>query len=344
MGVGGELLAERVADAGLDVVGIEANLVGGERTFRSPPRRSSLATGTASGDPAASRARDGRVLDQPRGGGDGGGAGVARRPRRRCRRPRRRCRRPRARPGLRPVRFGGEVLERSDGLLPPEEPEAGALIAGVFGREGIDVRTGVGARSVARVADGVEVELEDGPPLRAERLLVATGRRMDLAPLGVASVGIDERAHSVPVDDRLRAADRLWAIGDVTGLGPFTHIAVYQARIAAADILGEDTPPADYHALPRVTFTDPEVGAVGLTERRARDGGHRRARRDGGLADFRPRADPQGRQRRLLQAHRGHGGAACSSARHPSVRTAARRWGCSPWRCTPRCRSKSCGR
>jgi pyruvate/2-oxoglutarate dehydrogenase complex dihydrolipoamide dehydrogenase (E3) component len=151
------------------------------------------------------------------------------------------------------ARFGSKVtvVERLERLLPPEEPEAGALVAEVFAREGIDVRTGVGARSVARMDDGVEVELDDGPPLRAERLLVATGRRTDLAPLGVGSVGIDERAHSVPVDDRLRAADRLWAIGDVTGLGPFTHIAVYQARIAAADILGEDAPPADYHALPR---------------------------------------------------------------------------------------------
>jgi pyruvate/2-oxoglutarate dehydrogenase complex dihydrolipoamide dehydrogenase (E3) component len=107
----------------------------------------------------------------------------------------------------------------------------------------------------------------------SERLLVATGRSTDLRALGVASVGIDEDSHAVPVDERLRAADRLWAIGDVTGVGPFTHISVYQARIAAADILGEPAPPADYRALPRVTFTDPEVGAVGLTEQRARDEG-----------------------------------------------------------------------
>ena len=173
------------------------------------------------------------------------------------------------------ARFGSKVtiVERSPGLLPPEEPEAGELIAGVFGREGIDVRTGVGAQSVARAAEGVEVTLDRGGPLRGERLLVATGRRTDLHPLGVASVGLDADAHAIPVDDRLRAADRLWAIGDVTGLGPFTHIAVYQARIAAADILGEDAPPADYRALPRVTFTDPEIGAVGLTERQAREQG-----------------------------------------------------------------------
>jgi pyruvate/2-oxoglutarate dehydrogenase complex dihydrolipoamide dehydrogenase (E3) component len=173
------------------------------------------------------------------------------------------------------ARFGAKVtiVERGERVLPPEEPEACELIAGVLAKEGIDVRMGVGARAVAHTAEGVEVTLDDDARVRGERLLVATGRRTDLRSLGVASVGLDENASSVPVDDRLRAADRLWAIGDVTGLGPFTHIAVYQARIAAADILGEDAPPADYHALPRVTFTDPEVGAVGLTEQRAREEG-----------------------------------------------------------------------
>jgi pyruvate/2-oxoglutarate dehydrogenase complex dihydrolipoamide dehydrogenase (E3) component len=173
------------------------------------------------------------------------------------------------------ARFGSKVtiVERSGGLLPPEEPESGELLAEVFAHEGIDVLAGVGARSVSRTSEGVAVELADGTQVTGERLLVATGRNTDLRPLGVASVGLDESARAIPVDDRLRAAERLWAIGDVTGLGPFTHIAVYQARIAAADILGEDAPPADYRALPRVTFTDPEVGAVGLTERRAREQG-----------------------------------------------------------------------
>jgi pyruvate/2-oxoglutarate dehydrogenase complex dihydrolipoamide dehydrogenase (E3) component len=131
----------------------------------------------------------------------------------------------------------------------------------------------VSARSVARTSAGIEVTLENDERVTSERLLVATGRRTDLRPVGVATVGLDEDARAVRVDERLRAADRLWAIGDVTGVGPFTHVAVYQARIAAADILGKPAPPADYRALPRVTFTDPEVGAVGLTEQRARDEG-----------------------------------------------------------------------
>jgi pyruvate/2-oxoglutarate dehydrogenase complex dihydrolipoamide dehydrogenase (E3) component len=102
-----------------------------------------------------------------------------------------------------------------------------------------------------------------------ERLLVATGRRTDLGRLGVDAVGLDPKAKAIEVDDHLRAGDRLWAVGDVTGNGAFTHVAMYQAGIAVRDILGQPGPPADYRALPRVTFTDPEIGAVGLTEAQA---------------------------------------------------------------------------
>ncbi|HMF83930.1 MAG TPA: NAD(P)/FAD-dependent oxidoreductase [Acidimicrobiia bacterium] len=173
------------------------------------------------------------------------------------------------------ARFGSRVtvIERARRVLDSEEPDASELVAEVFAKEGVDVRAGVGAHSVARTDTGIEVTLDDDDRVTGERLLVATGRRADLRSLGVATVGLDEDAHAVPVDDRLRAGDRLWAVGDVTGIGPFTHIAVFQARIVAAEILGEPAPPADYHALPRVTFTDPEVGAVGLTEQRARDEG-----------------------------------------------------------------------
>jgi pyruvate/2-oxoglutarate dehydrogenase complex dihydrolipoamide dehydrogenase (E3) component len=86
-------------------------------------------------------------------------------------------------------------------------------------------------------------------------------------------VGLDETARAVPVDGRMRAADGLWAVGDVTGVGAFTHLAVHQARIALTDILRTDGFTADYAALPRVTFTDPEVGAVGMTEAAARAAG-----------------------------------------------------------------------
>lgn len=102
--------------------------------------------------------------------------------------------------------------------------------------------------------------------LTGQRLLVATGRRAGLAALGVGAYGIDETAGMIPTDERMRAADGLWAIGDVTGKGAFPHVSMYQAAIAARDILGADGPPADYRAVPRVTFTDPEIGSTALSK------------------------------------------------------------------------------
>ncbi|MDZ7679628.1 MAG: NAD(P)/FAD-dependent oxidoreductase [Acidimicrobiales bacterium] len=173
------------------------------------------------------------------------------------------------------ARFGVDVtvVEALDRLVPLEEPEAGEVLAGVFTEEGIGVRTGARATSVAAAGDGVRVELEGGETLDAERLLVATGRRADLSAVGVAAVGIDEDQRWVPVDDHQRVTDGVWAVGDITGKGAFTHIALYQSAIAVADILGEDHEPASYHALPRATFTDPEIGSVGLTEADARSAG-----------------------------------------------------------------------
>jgi pyruvate/2-oxoglutarate dehydrogenase complex dihydrolipoamide dehydrogenase (E3) component len=113
--------------------------------------------------------------------------------------------------------------------------------------------------------------------LGADRMLVATGRRVDLASLGVGVLGIDEHAKALPVDGRMRVegAPGVWGVGDVTGKGAFTHVSMYQARICVASILGEPIAEADYRALPRVTFTDPEIGSVGMTEAQAReDGGH----------------------------------------------------------------------
>ena len=186
------------------------------------------------------------------------------------------------------ARFGATVtiVEAADRLLPLDEPEAGAVVAEVFAAEGVDVRTGTRAQRVRHDGTAFTVTLDSGAEVTAEHLLVATGRRIDLAELGVEAVGLDASARFVPVDERLRALDPVagssaatvpgvWAVGDVTGRGAFTHVAVYQAPIAAADILGHDGPPAAYHAVPRVTFTDPEVGAVGLTEAAARERGLR---------------------------------------------------------------------
>jgi pyruvate/2-oxoglutarate dehydrogenase complex dihydrolipoamide dehydrogenase (E3) component len=174
------------------------------------------------------------------------------------------------------ARFGAEVtvVEAQPRLLPLDEPESGELLAKVFAGEGIAVHTGAAAKRISHEGGQFTVELGE-QSVSAERLLVATGRRTDLAALGVGAVGLDERARTIDVDDRMRAAEGVWAIGDVTGKGAFTHVSMYQAGIAIRDILGQDGPAADYRAVPRVTFTDPEIGSVGLTEADARAHGFR---------------------------------------------------------------------
>lgn len=175
-------------------------------------------------------------------------------------------------------RFGAALtlVQSNERLVPADEPEAGELLLETFEAEGIAVRTGLHAARVGYDTGQFEVKLDNGETLSSARLLVATGRHTDMAALGVGAVGLDETARGVAVDERMRAADGLWAIGDITGQGAFTHMSMYQARIAAADILGEDgAETAEYRAVPRVTFTDPEIGSVGLTERVARDRGLR---------------------------------------------------------------------
>jgi hypothetical protein len=142
--------------------------------------------------------------------------------------------------------------------------------------QGIDVRTGTPAAGVSHDGRQFTVSL-DGEKVTADRLLVAAGRRTRLAALGVAALGLDAAARTVSVDDRMRAAAGLWAIGDITGVSAHTHMAMYQADIAVRDILGTRGPAADYRAAPAVTFSDPEVGQAGLTEAQARQRGDRRA-------------------------------------------------------------------
>jgi pyruvate/2-oxoglutarate dehydrogenase complex dihydrolipoamide dehydrogenase (E3) component len=173
------------------------------------------------------------------------------------------------------ARFGVAVtvVELLDRLVPGEEPEAGRLLADVFEAEGVAVRTSARVTEVHRDGGRLAVGLDDGTRLAAAQLLVATGRRADLAAVGLGAVGVDETRRWVPVDEHLRVTDGVWAVGDITGKGAFTHVAMYQSPIAVADILGQPHAPADYRALPRVTFTDPEIGAVGSTEAQARESG-----------------------------------------------------------------------
>jgi pyruvate/2-oxoglutarate dehydrogenase complex dihydrolipoamide dehydrogenase (E3) component len=172
------------------------------------------------------------------------------------------------------ARFGTEVtvVEAQSRLLPLEEPESGELLERVFTAEGIKVCVNAPAERVSHHGDRFTVHLGQAA-LMAERLLVATGRKVDLVSLGVGSIGLDEHARVIATDEWMRAADGVWAIGDITGKGQFTHMSMYQADIAVRDILGTGGASADYTAVPRVTFTDPEIGSVGMTEAQAREAG-----------------------------------------------------------------------
>jgi pyruvate/2-oxoglutarate dehydrogenase complex dihydrolipoamide dehydrogenase (E3) component len=173
-------------------------------------------------------------------------------------------------------RFGAAatVIEAQSRLLAVEEPESSDLIENIFRREGITVVTGAKADRVSHDGSRFTVQVS-GSAYTAERLLVATGRHTNFARLGVGHVGLDENARAIPTDDWMRAAPGVWALGDVTGKGAFTHMSMYQADIVVRDILGQGGESADYRAVPRVTFTDPEVGSVGLSEEQARAAGLR---------------------------------------------------------------------
>ena len=173
------------------------------------------------------------------------------------------------------ARFGSRVtiIEASDRLMPWGEPEASEALEAAFTAEDITVQTGSPVQHVRSQGNSIVVELADGQEIVGERLLVATGRTVDLSSLGIDTAGLDSNAPFLEVDDRMRAADGIWAMGDVTGKAMFTHVALYQSAIVAADILGEDHPAARYDAVPRAAFTDPEVGAVGMTEADARAAG-----------------------------------------------------------------------
>jgi pyruvate/2-oxoglutarate dehydrogenase complex dihydrolipoamide dehydrogenase (E3) component len=173
------------------------------------------------------------------------------------------------------ARFGSRVtiVQGAERLADREDAAIGELLQGALEREGVQVLLGRRAEAV-RVEGGERVvELSDGTEARGEVVVVATGRRPRVADLGLETVGAAAAPQGILIDARCRAGERTWAVGDCTG-GAFTHVAKYQARIAAADILGLEAA-ADYRAVPRVIFTDPEVAAVGLTEAQAREQGLR---------------------------------------------------------------------
>jgi len=166
-------------------------------------------------------------------------------------------------------RFGGEVVlvEGSAHVLPREPRPLGEALGTVLRRDGVELALGVHATAARRDGERYALELDDGRTVSGDRLLVATGRRPRVQGLGLETVGIQAGGRGIPVDARLSAGEGLWAIGDVNGIWQLTHVGKYQGRVVAANILGEPRE-ANYEAVPRVTFTDPQAASVGAAEGR----------------------------------------------------------------------------
>jgi pyruvate/2-oxoglutarate dehydrogenase complex dihydrolipoamide dehydrogenase (E3) component len=164
-------------------------------------------------------------------------------------------------------RLGGEValVDGADHLLAREPAPLGEALGELLRREDIELLLGEHATAARREGEDYVLEFEDGRELRGDRLLVATGRRPRVDGVGLETVGIEPDPHGIPVDAHMRAGERLWAIGDVAGIWPLTHVGKYQGDVVAANLLG-DPREANYEAVPRVTYTDPQAGAVGATE------------------------------------------------------------------------------
>jgi len=160
---------------------------------------------------------------------------------------------------------GATLVEGSGHLLAREPAPLGEALGEVLRRDGIELVLGASVTGARRDGEDFVLQLDDGRELTGDRLLVATGRRPRVDDVGLETVGVDPDPHGVPVDARLRVTDRLWAVGDVTGIWPLTHVGKYQARVAAANILGESRS-ASYDAVPRVVYTDPQAAAVGALE------------------------------------------------------------------------------
>ena len=166
-------------------------------------------------------------------------------------------------------RLGGEVVlvEGAEHVLSREPAPLGEALGEVLRRDGIELVLGAHVTAARRDGDDYVLELDDGRELRGDRLLVATGRRPRVDGIGLETVGIEADAHGIPVDAQLRAGERLWAVGDVTGIWPLTHVGKYQGEVVASNILGEPRE-AHYEAVPRVVYTDPQAASVGEAEAR----------------------------------------------------------------------------
>ena len=163
-------------------------------------------------------------------------------------------------------RLGGEavIIDMAEHVLGREPAPLGEALGEALQREGIELVLSANATAARREGEDYLLELDDGRELQGDRLLVATGRRPRVRGVGLETVGVEPDARGVPVDAHLRAAEGLWAIGDVNGLWPLTHVGKYQGDVVAANILGESRK-ANYEAVPRVVYTDPQAAAVGAS-------------------------------------------------------------------------------
>jgi pyruvate/2-oxoglutarate dehydrogenase complex dihydrolipoamide dehydrogenase (E3) component len=164
-------------------------------------------------------------------------------------------------------RLGGEavVVEGADRVLPREPAPLGEALSEALRRDGIELMLGQHATAARREGEEYVLAFDGSPELRGDRLLVATGRRPRVEGIGLETVGVEANPHGIAVDEHLRAGERLWAIGDVNGIWPLTHVGEYEGDVVAENIRG-DGRPANYDAVPRVTYTDPQAAAVGATE------------------------------------------------------------------------------
>jgi dihydrolipoamide dehydrogenase len=164
-------------------------------------------------------------------------------------------------------RLGGEavLIEGAERVLPREPAPLGEALGEALRREGIELMPGMHAVATRREGDEYVVQFDGGMDLRGDQLLVATGRRPRVEGIGLETVGVEANPHGIRVDEHMRAGERLWAIGDVNGIWPLTHVGEYEGDVVAANILG-DARQANYEAVPRVTYTDPQAAAVGAVE------------------------------------------------------------------------------
>jgi pyruvate/2-oxoglutarate dehydrogenase complex dihydrolipoamide dehydrogenase (E3) component len=165
------------------------------------------------------------------------------------------------------ARMGASVslVEGADRLLAREPKQLGDALAEALRADGIELCLGQHASAARREGDDYVLEFEKRPELRGDRLLVARGRRPRTDGLGLETVGIEPTRQGIPVDARMSAAEGVWAIGDATGIWPLTYISKYHGRVVASNILGRPRQ-ADYSAVPRVIFTDPQAASVGDPE------------------------------------------------------------------------------